>query len=210
MGLRDFNMDWLEKRVFIPAQAFQTYITGAGISDGNPVFQEVNSSGVSGIQINQAADAIATIWHMGSQVDITKQIRFRVWATSSSTDGDAETLSVVYTAINADGTTALADPSTALSTTIPAYTFSTTANVIGLTDFGRIARNTLASTTVGLILKVASTMTNASANEISILGLEIRYTPRLTAGPRRNVLGGRRLLNGYPSGVQLHATQEGL
>lgn len=182
MSVQDQNIGWLEVIEYIPAQAFQTYVTGAGIGAGAPVFQEINSSGVSGIQINQAADSIATFWHMGSRVDVSKEVRFRVWATSSSTDGDSETITVLYTPV-VEGTTAIAAPTTALSTAIPAYTFSTTANVAQATDFGKINRSTLAATCSGLLIDVASTMTNASADEISILGLEIRYTPRLTYGP---------------------------
>jgi hypothetical protein len=43
------------------------------------------------------------------------------------------------------------------------------------------------------------------------MGLEIRYTPRLTAGPRRNLLGGKRLTVTSPAGVQwASTTQEAL
>jgi hypothetical protein len=73
-----------------------------------------------------------------------------------------------------------------------------------------INRNKLPNTTAFLGLSVATTMDHASANEISIMGLEIRFTPRRTVGPRRNILGGRRLNTTYPLGVQLHTSQEGL
>ena len=206
--IRDFNIDWLEKRVWIPAQAFQTFVTGAGIAAGDPVFQEISSFGITGIQINQANDAISHVWMVPYDFDRSKQMRFRVWASSSSTDADAETITLTYSALTASGT--LVAPITALSTAIPAVTFSATANALTVTDFGILNRNTLATDTAFMNLSVASTMTNASANEISLLGLEVRYTPRRTAGPRKNILGARRLLTAYPLGVQLHATQEGL
>lgn len=205
--IRDFNVEWSEVIEYLPAQAFQTFVTGAGIAAGAPVFQEISTSGISGIQINQAADSIATFWHMGNHVDIKKQIRFRVWWSKNSTDADAETATVLYTPVVA-GTTAIAAPATALSTAIPSYTFGTTANVAEVTDFGIIARATLPDTTAGLLIDVASTMTNASADEISLLGLEIRYTPRRTGGPRRNLLGGRRWLTTRPQGTLLATAQE--
>jgi hypothetical protein len=207
--IRDFNVDWLEAKDYIPAQSFQTYITGAGIATGAPVFQEVGATGISGIQINQAADSIATVWHMGSSVDTSKQIRFRVLRVINSTDADAETFTLLYTPLVA-GTTVLIAPATALSTAIGAHTYGAVAAVPTFTGYGIINRNTLASTVFALSIDIASTMTNASADEISVLGLEISYTPRMTGGPRRNILGGRRLHATYPSGVQLAATQEGL
>jgi len=204
--IRDKNMDWLERRVLLLAQDFQTYVTGVGVATGLPVFQQIASSGITGIQINQASDAIATFW-MPTDVDRSKQIRFRVWWSKNSTDADVETATVTYTPYVA-GTTVIIDPATALSTAIPAYTFGTTANVLEVTDFGILNKNTLLTTTAMLGLKVASTMTNASANEISIVGLEIRFTPREMFGPEKNTLGGRRLLTTDPLGVKLAATQE--
>lgn len=206
--IRDFNIEWLEKRVYISAQAFQTYVTGAGISAGNPVFQEISTFGYSGIQINQAADSISHAFMVPYDLDITKQVRFRVWWSKNSTDADAETATIVYKQLAEGGT--LIAPATVLDTAVPSYTFSTTANAIEATGFGVINRNTILNTTAFLLLDVASSMTNASANEISIMGLEVRYTPRRTAGLRKNLLGGRRLLTAYPLGVQLHASQEGL
>ena len=209
MGVRDYNIDWLEKSIYIPAQSFQGQVTGAFISAGDPVFQEISTLGMSGVQIHTASDAIQTVVRMPYDIDRKHQIRFRVWWTKSSTDADVETATVLYSAIAAGG--ALVTPATALSTAVPAYTFGTTANCAEVTDFGIINRNTLADTSEFLGLLVSSTMTNASADEISLLGLEMRYSPRRTAGPRRNLLGAKRLRTGYPLGVQLAATtQEGL
>jgi hypothetical protein len=202
--IRDKNIDWLERRVLLLAQDFQTFITGAGVSTGAPVFQQIAASGITGIQVNQASDAIATLW-MPSDIDRSKQIRFRVWWSKNSADADVETATVTYTAYVA-GTTVIIDPATALSTAIPAYTFGTTANVLEVTGFGVINKNTLLTTTAMLGLKVASTMTTASANEINIVGLEIRYTPRLMNGPEKNLVGGRRLAIAAPLGVTLATT----
>ena len=205
--IRDFNVEWLEEIEYIPARSFQSFVTDAGIATGAPVFQEVGATGISGVQVNQAGDAISTLWHMGNRVDINKQIRFRVLSSKNSTDADAETQTVLYTPLVA-GTTVLIEPATALSTAIPELTYGIVADVPTFTSFGIINRATLPDTTFALALEVASTMTNASANEISILGLEIRYTPRRMGGPRRNLLGGRRLLVTRPLGVQIGSTSQ--
>lgn len=206
--IRDHNVEWLEEIEYLPAQSFQTYVTGAGIAAGDPVFAEVASSGISGISIAAANDAISTYWHMGNRVDITKQIRFRV-ALSTSGGADAETPAVTYTAYVAN-TTVITDPVTALNTAIPAMTL-VAGDALNFSDFGRINRNVLSDTTCGLGLKIVIPMAVASADEISLMGLEIRYTPRRTAGPRRNLLGGKRLVVSRPAGVLLVSPgQEGL
>lgn len=204
--IRDKNMEWLEKRVFIPAQGFQTFVTGAGISAGNPVFQEISTFGISGIQINQANDSISHVMMLPYDLDPTFQIRVRVWLTSSSTDGDAETITVVHKLLGRG--TALAAPATALDTAIPAYTFSSTAYALGITDFGVINANTVTTSHEAIVFDVASTMTNASANEISILGIEFCYTPRRLAGPQYNLRAARRLTATAPMGTALATTQE--
>lgn len=207
--IRDFNVDWLEKRVWLPAQSAQSQITGAFINDGAAVFQEIGSTlGLSGVQVNQANDAIAWLWKVPYDLDRSKQLRVRAWITKTGTDADAETITVTYSALGRLGV--VVDPATALSTTIAAFTFAGTANALEATAWGIISRNTLATTVEFLNWKLASTMTNASADEISLLGIELAYTPRRTAGPRKNILGGRRLAADNPLGVSLHATQEGL
>lgn len=221
--IRDFNIEWLEKRVFIPAWTFQTFAivgpsggatdTGGaqGAGAGNPVMTEIGTTGIVGGEIAAAGDKFATIW-MPGDLDITKQLRARVWWTQTSTTAtDTVDWLVTYTPLVAE-TTVLVDPVTALSTAITlADASSGVANTVQATSFGVINRNTVANTTDLISLGVeADGIGTFSANEVLFLGLELRYTPRKTAGPRRNVLGGRRLNTTYPLGVQLASTQEGL
>lgn len=208
--IRDKNVEWLERRELLLAQHFQTYVTGASVSDGDPVFQEIGTTGITGIQIAAAGDAIATIW-MPSNVDRSKQIRFRVWWSQSSvTATDTVDWLVTYTAV-VEESTVLVNPATVLSTAVPlADASSGTANQIQMSDFGIITRNTLPATIAALALKVeADAIGTFLANEVSLLGLEIRYTPREMSGPEKNLRGGRRLATATPLGVALHAVQEG-
>ncbi len=209
--IRDFNVEWLEARKLILAQQFQTFVTGAGIAAGDPVFTEQNATGISAISIAAAGDSVSTLLDI-YEVDITKQIRFRViWTQTSTTATDTVDWIVTYTPIIID-TTVLVDPVTALSTAITTGQASSgTADVIQASSFGVLNRNTLADTTSFLAVKVeADAIGTFSADEVKFLGLEMRYTPRRTAGPRRNILGGRRLLTTRPLGVQLATAQEGL
>lgn len=205
--IRDFNMDYLEKRVYLPAQLFQTFITGAGISTGTPVFQQIAATGITGIRVNAANDAINTLWQPWD-VDIKHAIRFRVWASSTGT-ATGDTFKVLYTAILASGTT-LIQPATALDTVIAANG-AFVANTPVASPFGVLKRGTIADTTEFLALKVSSDMAGSASNASSILGLEIRYTPRKMVGPRRNIVGGKRLDVTRPLGVIWQNTaQEGL
>lgn len=221
--LRDFNIEWLEAKEFIPAWVFQTWLATAasagatdlggiaGVGAGAVITQEIGTSGISGVQIGAAGDMVATVWPV-YDVDINKQIRFRViWTQSSVTATDTIDWIVTYTPLVME-TTAIIDPVTALNTVVPlADASSGVANVIQASGFGVVNRATLADTTEFLALRVeADAIGTFSANEVSFLGLEIRYTPRLTAGPRRNILGGRRLVTTRPLGVQLATAQEGL
>lgn len=216
--IRDFNVEWLEKRVFIPVWQFQSWATIAptsggvnGAGAGTTLMTEIGTTGLTGSPVIAAGNSWAHIWEP-NELDITKQLRFRVVYTQSSTTAtDTVDWIVTYTPLVTE-TTVIVDPVTALTTPIPlADASSGVANVIQASDFGRIARNTIPQTTDFITFKVeADAIGTYSTNEIFLLGLEIRYTPRRTAGPRRNILGGRRLLTTRPLGVQLATAQEGL
>lgn len=211
--IRDFNIEWLVRREFILAQKFQTFVTGAGVAAGDPVFTEIGTSGITGISVAAAGDAISTIWSPGHALDIRKKMRFRViWSQTSTTVTDTVDFIVTYTPLILE-TTAIIAPATALSTAVTlADASSGVANVIQGTEWGTLDRATLADTVWGLALSVeADAIGTFSADEVKILGLEIEYTPRVTAGTRRNLMGGRRLNETRPLGVQLATTgQEAL
>jgi hypothetical protein len=206
--IRDFNIEWLEKKIYIPAQSFQSQVSGAFIGDGTSAFAEISSFDVTGALLASTGTGINHIMMVPYDLDRNHAIRFRVWWSNSTTDGDIETPTLVYKALTAGD--AMIDAATALDTVIPAYTFNATANAMEVTDFGAIKRGTLADKTEALILKLTLTFNTASNSEISLMGLEMRYTPRKTAGPRRNILGGRRMKDTAPLGVILNVKQEGL
>jgi hypothetical protein len=222
--IRDYNIEWLEKRIFLPVESFgYTDIADAtdasentsliAAATGNPELEELSTFGLAVGDVAAAGDMWARFFMTPYDLDITKQIRFRVWwAQTAATATDSVTWIVTYQRVVAESTV-LVDPITALSTAIPALDLSTgTANQLQATGFGIINRNTLADTNQFLNLKVeADDIGTFSASEVKFVGLEVRYTPRRTAGPRRNVLGGKRLVVTRPLGVQLVSPgQEGL
>lgn len=209
--IKDKNIEWLEKRVYLPAQAFQTYVTGASVSTGDPVFQEVAATGITGIQIAAAGDAISHAWMVPYDLDRGRQVRFRIWySQTSTTPTDSVDWTLTYQQI-LEESTVMVLPATALDTVIPLADLSSgVASQLQASDFGVIARNTLTTTCMFLnLLVVATAIGTYSANEINLMGLEVRYTPRRTGGPEKNLRGGRRLATATPLGTVLHATQEG-
>jgi hypothetical protein len=213
MAIRDKNTEWLEKVVYMPMTTMQSQVSGAFIGDGTPVFAEISSFDYTGVLLAATGTGVNHIMRVPYDLDRSKAIRFRVWWTINVTDGDVETPTLVYNAQSA-GTVGV-DAATALDTPIPAYTFNGTANALEVTGYGVIKKNTLVAgnaSTAGtefLTLKLTVTFNTASNSEISLLGLEMRYTPRRTGGPEKNIRAGRRLVDGAPLSTVLNTTQEG-
>lgn len=212
--IRDFNIEWLEKRVWLPVaglmlaegitgpQALQTWVSATSKT------RQVGTSAVTALATTAQNDGGSMAMLAPYDLDINHKIRFRVHFTQTADTGTV-TWALTYKPIIA-GTSTIAAPATALDVVIPAYTTALATDDVWLvTDFGEIARKTLLDTTDGLLLKLICTDAIPNA-ALALLGLEMRYTPRRTAGPRRNIIGGRRMVTIRPLGVQLAPAQEGL
>jgi hypothetical protein len=151
-----------------------------------------------------ALDDVAHMMMVPYDLDRGKQIRFRVWWTQTSTTAtDSVTFVLTYQAViesdNVLGTvtsnTVMVAPATALNTVIPVLDLSTgVALQAQATGFGVINKNVLADTTAFLNIQIAvPDIGTFTADEVSIMGLEMRYTPRQMGGPEKNIRGGRRL-----------------
>ena len=208
MPVRDMNIGWLAKSIYIPAQSFQSQITGAFIGDGTPVFAEISSFDYCGVLLASTGTGINHVMRIPYDLDRGKQVRFRVWWSLNVTDADVETPTLTYALYTPPAL--LTDAATALDTVIPAYTFSATANSIEVTDFGIMNKNTITKNNEFIALKLICTFNTASNSEISLMGLEMIYSPRRTLGPERNIVGGRRLVTTAPFGTLLATKQEGL
>jgi hypothetical protein len=184
------------------ATTFRTWVSATSVT------AQVASSGVTKLALSAQNDGAT--WGMLApfDLDITKQIRWRVHFTQTADSGTV-TFAVKYLAVPGDGSTVIAAPTATLDTAIPAYTTAlATDNLWLMTDFGVILRNTIPQTTDALVVQVLCTDSSPNAG-LGILGVEMRYSPRRTQGQERNLLGGRRLVTTRPLGVLLAPAQEG-
>jgi len=219
--IRDKNVEWLEKRIYVPAWGFQTWkivgpsggatdLGGAdGAGAGAPVMSEISTFGFTGGLIGAAGDVFAHVMMVPYDLDRSKQVRCRVWWTQTQgVTTDIMTWLIRYSALAEDGL--LIEPATALDTVVPTDASSDDPLAVQATDFGVINKNIIAASAAFLNWYVeADVIGTFSADEVSFLGLEIRYTPRKMSGPEKNLRGGRRLTTNSPLGVTLAATQEG-
>lgn len=219
--IRDFNVEWLEKRIFIPWNQMTGVIqdVAAGVlfrsqQSATSLAAAIAAALVGKLGIGAQNDGVSHLFMAPYDLDIKKAVRFRAHYTQTAASGTVS-WKVLYAALLDDaglgtGGTVVAAPAVALDTAIPAIvTAGVTSSAYMVTGFGQINRNTLADTTTALALAI--TCTDAAPNAgLGLLGLEIRYSSRRTSGPRRNVIGGRRLVTTRPLGVQLATGQEGL
>ena len=183
----DAVMEWRPGRVHIPIANFTGILGAAGVSvganTGAPVQQEISTFGVVSILMDTAGDVIDTNWSLPYDVDIKKDISFRVhWTSGSATTADTIDWKVFYKAIVPDSTT-IAAASTALDTVIAqdtvvgAYTWQATA-------WGVLKGGTLANTVEKPMLQVELDAFAAGLTEnIFPLELEIAYSPKRLRGP---------------------------
>jgi hypothetical protein len=221
MPLRDKNIEWLEKRVYIPWNAFTgiiqiisaTAFTLRSLQSATSTGAAVAAALVGKLAVAATGDGASTLMGMPYDVDRRKQIRFRVFYTQTAVTGTV-TWQVLYdqyiaTQAGTAGASVIAVPATALDTVIPAAAGTVVANDLRVTDVGIINASTVLDTADGLILAVTTTDALPVAG-LGLLGLEMRYSPRMTGGPERNIRAARRLDVTKPMGTVLATTQEGM
>jgi hypothetical protein len=190
----DKGFEWRPQRIYIPAWNFSGLdyeATGAAdiksMGTGTPsatelIMTEINTSGVTALNMIANATSIETFMMIPTDMDIQKNVYFRVWWTANNTSGSC-TWDVLYK-VYIPGTTILgtAVSATALSTAIGAQTMAGVAFTIMRTPEGILGGGTLLETTEGIQLGVVRT-TATTITTASFLGLEIRYSPRRLRGP---------------------------
>lgn len=187
MFVSDKPFAWRPGRVHIPVANFTGILGAAGVSvganTGAPVQQEISTFGVVSILMDTAGDVIDTNWSLPADVDLKKDIKFRVhWTSGSADTADTITWKVFYKAIVPD-TTTIAAASTALDTVIAedtvigAYTWQ-------VTSWGVLKAGTLALNTEALMLQVEMDAFAVGLSEDKFpLGLEMAYSPKRMRGP---------------------------
>lgn len=183
----DKIMEWRPGRIHIPVSNFTGILGAAGVSaganTGAPVQQEISTFGIVGILMDTAGDVIDTNLSLPYDVDIAKDIKFRVhWTSGSSTTADTITWKVFYKPIVPDSTT-IAAASTALDTVIAEDTVAG-AYTWQATSWGVLKGGTLAANVEKLMIQVELDAFAAGLTEnIFPLELEIAYSPKRLRGP---------------------------
>src|SRR6266446_1173366 len=212
--IRDKNVEWLEKRVFIPVYAGPLAETTTPTvlrtwQSATSVTAQIAASTATIVRTSAQNDGATVLWLAPYDLDRKKAMRFRVHYSQTATSGTATWQilwdQIIATQAGTAGATVIAAPATALDTVIPAASGTVVANDYRVTDFGVLKKNTILDTTDALILAVTTTDATPNAG-LGIIGVELRYTPRRTGGPERNIRPGRRLSTAL--GVTLNATQE--
>jgi hypothetical protein len=183
-------------------------VPGASLGVQLPLYAEVNATGIGGFLMNTAGDEVNYLGAIPSDLDITKQVRLRVWwTTDSTTNTDTVDWVVRYSLLQADQSTAIGSPATVLNTVIAQdLVLGSTAELPHATAFGVIDRSVIPENSVLWGLEVEVDAKDAGlAEDLWFLGLEVRYTPRLTVGSH-NLRAARRLSTAF--GSTLAGTQE--
>lgn len=174
-------------RLYIPVSEFTGWLGAAGVSaganTGAPVQQEVSTFGIVACLMDTAGDVLDHNLMLPYDVDLKRNIRFRVhWTSGSATTADTIDWKVFYKAL-VPNTTTIATATTALDTVIAqdtvvgAYTYQTT-------EYGILKGGTLAQNVESLMLQVEMDAFAVGLSEDKfLLGLEIVYTPKRMRGP---------------------------
>lgn len=198
--LRDRNIAWDYGKIWIPAKEFlsvsnialdgnaaNAYVTqGSAATDGAPVFGDLGTTATEcmGVSIGAAGDEVATYIPIPWDLDLDRPIEYRVWFTHQATDADtpiwkihmlpresaSEALLPVLDNIASGGTV-----------TCAAVTVSTTADVVEKTAWSPSTASWFATDDDFLGISVeADDLGSASADEMILIGLEMRYTIKAT------------------------------
>jgi len=183
----DACFEWRPKRLYIPVPNFSGILGAAGVSvgasTGAAVQQEISTFGVVSILMDTAGDVLDHNLQLPHDIDIAKDIRFRVhWTSGSSTTADTITWKVFYLPI-VPNTTTIAAASTALTTVIAEDTVAG-AYIWQATEWGILKGGTLAANVEALMLQVELDAFAAGLTEDKFpLGLEMAYSPKKLRGP---------------------------
>ena len=188
----DNEVIWRPARIYIPAWQFSGLdyeattandIKSMGTGAANDTaIAEINTSGVTALNMI-TTNSVEHLLALPYDMDISKNIYFRVYWTANNTSGSA-IWTILYKKFVA-GTTVLgtAVAATALDTTIASQTMAGTAYTLMQTAEGVLkpAASAIAENVEMLQLDVSPALTTITT--ASFLGLEIRYTPKRMWGP---------------------------
>jgi hypothetical protein len=200
MPINDDNIGWNRKRLWIPVNVFMGLLESTNLltslGAGAAVLQEAQSdSELAGLQAGADGDEIYTMLPIPWDMDLTQPMRFRVWFGHTQATADTPVFKVLYKFIAKQIALSDAGSSADETVTFTAHTNAATANALEITAWAESASETYwreGDFGILLCLEIDS-LGSASANEITIMGLEIQYA--VAAAPNN----ARRITDGQPT-----------
>jgi hypothetical protein len=146
---------------------------------GNPEMAAINSSEIGAIYADTTDDSYGCMWLLPPEIDLTNDIKFRVFWCENGTLGTGSALYVVaYTELITE-TTAFQIGGTALDTPIAADAPSTTDYALQATPQGTLNGNTLTAGGQGVnVLALITTVTLDTIDDANAFMLEVEYDRR--------------------------------
>ena len=193
--IKDHNIAWNVKREFITVQEMTGWLEATNLmtslGTGAALLQEpVAAAQLAGMAIGAAGDEIFHLWKIPSDLDRDKPIQMRIWFSHASTDTDNPDWLISMKGL-ADGDALSAATSSADATfTFPALAVAAVANALEKTAWkATSATSKLSATDIFAMLAIeCNGLGSASADEITLLGIEIAYTIKATGDSQKRDL----------------------
>mgnify|MGYP003627303680 CR=1 FL=1 len=182
--LKDRNISYKHQSMYFPAAAFDKVDDGTSGQDaggGDDNFEEVATTGFMAWQFAGGDDQVHMSMTTPTNVDWDNDVFYRVIWAAASAAGATETFAFSVSEVDFGTAPATAAPTafasvsdTAASINVPVATpwastnSSTTDGITGAKD----------------MLRIFVDCTTDSANDPRFIGLEMKYTPKLTDGPQ--------------------------
>jgi len=183
--IRDRNINYKYQSLYLPAQSFDKLTNFTDAGDAADDLIEVGTTGLLGWKFDGGDDQIYITMTTPNQIDWDNSVFYRViWAIATASD---LTLTDTF-ALSASETAFGALPAVSAPTAFTSVTDTPSAiSVVLATPWAK----TDSTTTDGVagtsdMLRLYVDCTSDSANDPRLLGLEIKYLPKLTDGPQTN------------------------
>jgi len=198
--LRDRNIAWNYGKLWIPAKEFNSvsnialsgdatsaYVSqGSAATDGAAVFGDLGTTatGSIGCSIGAAGDELQTYIPIPWDLDLDKPLEFKIWFTHQTATADAP-IWKIHLLPRTSGSEALLpvldNVASGGTITCAAVTVAETADVVEATAWSPSTPSWFATGDNFLGISVeADDLGSASADEIILIGAEIRYTVKAT------------------------------
>jgi hypothetical protein len=183
----DKGFEWRPGRIYIPGGSFSGLIGTAGVDTGSStgalVTKEISTFGLVAPLFEADGDVLDHVMQLPYDMDLNKDIRFRIhWTSGSATTADTMNWKVFYLPLVPNSTTIAAATSAlttaiAQDTVVGAYTYQTT-------EYGLLAGGTISALAEAVTLQVElDTFAVGLTEDKFLLGLEIVYSPKRLRGP---------------------------